>query len=292
MKSFLSLTRLLSVFLFLLSIIVCEGNTMNLEKIKFSTIESVSEKEWQELSKKKIFFGHQSVGNNIIKGISTLKKEHPVVTLNLQEGRDSNMFSNGVFAHDKIGSNHDPISKVDDFYAVIKGNGSPHIDIVFFKFCFVDIDSASDVNAIFNYYHKKMTQLKEIFPETLFIHFTVPLLRAEKNLSISSLKKILKKSLGKKSNHILDNEHNIARNKFKSLLLSEYEGKEPVFDLAKVESTYSNGELSTFSSGGATYYSLVPEYTKDGGHLNEIGQKVVAEKLLIFLANLSAPSTD
>ena len=63
-------------------------------------------------------------------------------------------------------------------------------------------------------------------------------------------------------------------------------GKEPLFDLAMVESTYEDGSRYTFSANGHTYYALVPEYTKDGGHLNELGQKVAAEQLLIFLAGL------
>ena len=42
----------------------------------------------------------------------------------------------------------------------------------------------------------------------------------------------------------------------------------------------------TFEKDGRTYYALAPLYTNDGGHLNETGRKVVAEKLLYFLASL------
>jgi hypothetical protein len=31
---------------------------------------------------------------------------------------------------------------------------------------------------------------------------------------------------------------------------------------------------------------MVPEYTTDGGHLNEIGRKKIAEQFLILLAKL------
>ena len=34
------------------------------------------------------------------------------------------------------------------------------------------------------------------------------------------------------------------------------------------------------------YYSLVPEYTNDGAHLNELGRKIVAEGLLNLLASI------
>jgi lysophospholipase L1-like esterase len=35
---------------------------------------------------------------------------------------------------------------------------------------------------------------------------------------------------------------------------------------------------------GKTYYHLVPDYTNDGGHLNETGRKLVAEQLLLTIA--------
>ena len=38
---------------------------------------------------------------------------------------------------------------------------------------------------------------------------------------------------------------------------------------------------------GKTFYAMAPEYTYDGGHLNELGRKKVAEQLLILLANLN-----
>lgn len=59
-----------------------------------------------------------------------------------------------------------------------------------------------------------------------------------------------------------------------------------IFDLAKIESTYSDGSRETFTAQGQTYYSLIPDYTDDGGHLNEAGRKKVSEQLLLFLSNL------
>jgi lysophospholipase L1-like esterase len=81
-------------------------------------------------------------------------------------------------------------------------------------------------------------------------------------------------------------EGNIKRNQFNTMLKAEYEGKEPIFDLAGIESTYPDGKNETFEKDGRTYYALAPLYTNDGGHLNKTGRKVVAEKLLYFLASL------
>ena len=60
-----------------------------------------------------------------------------------------------------------------------------------------------------------------------------------------------------------------------------------LFDLATIESTRPDGTRSGFEKDGKTYYSLVPEYTYVSGHLNEAGRRVVAKRLLLFLANLN-----
>jgi lysophospholipase L1-like esterase len=57
--------------------------------------------------------------------------------------------------------------------------------------------------------------------------------------------------------------------------------------MAAVESTYPDGRPCTFRVAGRTYESLVPEYTTDGGHLNERGRRAVAAQLLVFLAGLT-----
>lgn len=125
-----------------------------------------------------------------------------------------------------------------------------------------------------------MSKLKIKYQDTTFIHVTVPL-----GTTKTSWKTWIKKLMRKKE--IWEYDHNVARNKFNDLLKKEYKGKEPVFDLAKIESTYPDGRAETFTREEKIYYSLVPGYTHDGAHLNEIGRKKVAEQLLILLANLN-----
>ena len=91
--------------------------------------------------------------------------------------------------------------------------------------------------------------------------------------------------MGKKD--IWEYDANIRKNEFNDLLRKEYSGKEPIFDLAYVESTFPDGRRSTFTKAGETYYSMAPEYTYDDGHLNETGRKRAAEQLLVLLANLN-----
>ncbi len=46
-------------------------------KTTLPSIKGVPAETWQKLSQKKIYFGHQSVGNNIIDGIKDIMKENP-----------------------------------------------------------------------------------------------------------------------------------------------------------------------------------------------------------------------
>ena len=86
---------------------------------------------------------------------------------------------------------------------------------------------------------------------------------------------------------VFDYQDNISRNQFNEMLRKEYEGKEPFFDLANIESTFPHGKRASFAKNGSIYYSMVPEYTDDGGHLNKVGRRRITGQLLVFLANLS-----
>jgi len=101
----------------------------------------------------------------------------------------------------------------------------------------------------------------------------------------ASPKSFIKRLLGR-DDGFFDNKHNVARNEFNELIRKEYMGKDAVFDIAGIESTYTDAARETFSQNGKTYYSLVPDYTNDGGHLNELGRKRLAEGLLRLLAGL------
>ncbi len=57
-----------------------------------------------------------------------------------------------------------------------------------------------------------------------------------------------------------------------------------IFDLSKVESTYLDGSRESFEKDDGTYYALSPDYTYDGGHLNELGRKLAAKELIRVLA--------
>lgn len=258
--------------------IACEGGKMSEKNISLNPISNIPESTWKKLSEKTIYFGHQSVGLNIIDGLKDIMKENPRIKLKLVETNDPNMFTNPLFAHSGVGKNGNPDSKVDAFGEFIENGIGNRANFAFLKFCFVDITADTDVHKVFAHYKDSMKHLKDKYLETTFIHVTVPLTSIQ-----TGPKAWVKKIIGRPIDGYADN---IKRNQFNELLRKEYEGKEPIFDLARIESFSLNGKPASFVSDGKTYYAMNPEFTHDGGHLNENSRKIVAQHLLILLANL------
>jgi len=239
----------------------------------------VTEADWKRLSNKRIYFGHQSVGFNILDGIEDLIKENPQIKLNIVETSDLEKIPQGVFAHSRVGRNVDPNSKIYDFARFINQASANQVDYAGVKFCYVDMKADTDVQKLFSEYSTAMAKLKEAHPKMTIIHFTMPL-----TVNRESWKTKIKKIFGKTD--IWEYRTNANRNRFNQLMLAAYQGKEPVFDIAEIESTKPDGSRQVFEQNGVTYYSLAPEYTYDNGHLNEIGRKKVAEQLLLLFLNL------
>jgi hypothetical protein len=257
----------------------CTGGTkMDQANNILPSIKDIPSEAWQKLSQKKIYFGHQSVGFNIINGIKDVMKENHQIKLNIMETRKSEDLNSPIFAHTGIGKNEDPRSKTDDFVNIMDQGFGNKVQIAFSKFCFVDIVPGTDVNGLFNDYKSKFATLKNKYPNVVFVHWTVPITTLQ-----TGPKAFIKKIIGRPLSGYDDN---IKREQFNAMLRKEYSGKEPVFDLAAIESTKPDGSRLSFIKNGLTGYALVPEYTDDGDHLNEKGRKFVAEQLLIFLSKL------
>lgn len=243
--------------------------------------EKVSLDQWNSLNSKKIFFGHHSVGTNIIKGIKKLNKNSPYIDLNILKTTDPiSINESGILAHGKVGENFDPISKIESFRSIMESGVGNKVDIAFMKFCFVDIGTQTDLIKIFDNYRNTMAQLKKEFPAITFVHVTVPLVLEPEGIKANA-KKIIKKMLVK--NNLYENT---AKAHYNQLIRNEYSGKEPIFDLAEFESTYPDRSRLTYTVDDMEYEALIPEYAADVGHLNKQGQEVVAKALLAFLASL------
>jgi hypothetical protein len=92
------------------------------------------------------------------------------------------------------------------------------------------------------------------------------------------LKSVLRKITGR--------DANVRRNQFNQLLKETYAGKDLIFDLAQIESTRPDGSQSYFLRGTQRIYTLAPDLTNDGGHLNEFGRRAAVRELLSLLSNV------
>jgi len=277
------LLAVISGFLLILS---CNnGDPLEERKAYMKILEGISDQQWERVSEQKIYFGHQSVGFNIMDGIKDIRSEHEKIDLNIKETDNPHDFSSPVFAHSANGVNMDRQSKIDGFQKKVNEGLGNHLDIAFFKFCYVDITVHTDIDELFQNYKAVIDELEKKYTDVKFMHICAPLTGYPSSLNgfFDRIKQRIKPILGKKNTIYADN---IRRHEFNNLLKQQYP-QEHIFDLAKVESTKQSGQRESFKRNGQEYYLLTREYTHDGGHLNELGKKVVAQKMLLWLAELN-----
>ncbi len=220
----------------------------------------------ETLSKARIFFGHQSVGNNILEGLETISDKLNV-DMRITDYESYQPDDKGCLLHTRVGKNREPVSKCLDFGRIIDQELKGEIDYALLKFCYVDFNKDSNVDKIFDDYKQTMDNLIANHPDITFVHTTVPLKQVSGGWKIW-----IKEMLGKPNLSKLDN---VKRNEFNNLLKATY-GNERLIDIAKSESTYPDGNREVFKVDGKEYNSLIDVYSSDGGHLNDMGKIQVA----------------
>jgi hypothetical protein len=228
------------------------------------------------LTQRRVFFGHQSVGFNILDGVRDLAHQAGVEGLRIAEITDANEFAPGTLAHAAVGRNEEPLSKIEAFRQYLESGVGASTDVALLKFCYIDVNASTDVNAIFHAYRDTMVDLKRAFPHLQIVHSTMPLRTVQ-----TGPKAVVKSLLGRPAGGYVENR---LRNQYNDLVRAEYGGKEPVFDLAAIESTMPDGSRVMFDFGGRDYFALNPAYTYDNGHLNEAGRLMVARAFVAALA--------
>jgi hypothetical protein len=241
-----------------------------------SRLDEISGNYWDALSQKRIFFGHKSVGVNIIEGLKEVMARKSGIHLDIRETIDPADFSGPVLAHSPIGRNKVPLSKIEAFRVIMESGVGRAVDIAFFKFCFVDFDHETDVESVFKSYVGLVDGLEKRFPRLKIVTFTVPLM--SKPVGIRTR---LKKLLGRLPWY---EEDNVKRNLYNDMLRARFKGS--LFDLAAIESRIDDTKKATFRDNGKEYELLNLAYTDDGGHLNSMGRQVVAIELLRTLSGI------
>jgi hypothetical protein len=235
---------------------------------------------WQALASRRTWFGHQSVGGNIAQGVADLAADGVAPIAAPVQVRPTDTALAPGFSHGENGTNTDPQSKLDAFSRFVDGTLRGEVDVAFFKLCYVDITPTTDVAALAGAYQQMMRDLAARHPNVQFVHVTCPI-----TVVTPPWKARLKRVLGRPEPGFAANA---ARERYNRLIREAYDGREPVFDLAVVESTRPDGSRETFRHAGETWPALVAAYSHDGRHLNRDGRRWAAANLLSLLASLAS----
>ncbi|NLH77914.1 MAG: SGNH/GDSL hydrolase family protein [Acidobacteria bacterium] len=273
-----ALVGLLASTLLSLSFSSCkEAPTMDPLRVSLERLRAVPQDRWEALAGRKIYFGHQSVGQNILDGLRALEADTPGIRLEVREMSDARDFDRPVFAHSAIGRNGDPHGKIEHFRSVLESGVGERADVAFFKFCYADFDASTDVEGLLAHYDRALADLRSMYPRLTILAVTVPLTNARPGLK-SRVKSLLGRDGGLKA-------ANPARNAVNAHIRKTYGAD--IWDLAAAESSAAGGGTVRARYEGRTIDLLNPAYTSDGGHLNEAGSRIVASDLLVRLAGLA-----
>jgi hypothetical protein len=228
-----------------------------------------------DASRAKVFFGHQSVGMNLLDGVSAVYAAHGLAAPVIAQDRAPAGGDGGFIDHAFIGENEKPQLKIADFDAKMRAGTGGQVDVALMKFCYVDVTDGTDADALFARYASTIAALERDFPRVAFVHVTVPLTTQQARLS--QLKSRLT------GNTRFGPAENAARERINALIRQEYAGAH-LFDLAEVESTAPDGSRVAGASRGHPYYHLYPGYASDSGHLNRAGSRIAATAWLRAVA--------
>lgn len=241
-------------------------------------VQPPTKSDFERIGQARVFFSHHSVGGNLLDGMAQLSAANggsfKRVPLDEAKGVEGPAWVEGVG-----GRNGDPQAKIDFFAETIRSR--PHLrpKLAFMKFCYVDFNPATNVDELFTHYQKTLEALKAEHPAITFAHVTAPLMARP-----ADLKSRVQRLVGRP---VWEDDANVKREQFNQRLLRTF-SSDPIFDLARAESTREDGTRTTFAAAGAEIPSLDPAYTEDGGHLNERGRRVIGGQMITFTASALA----
>jgi len=233
------------------------------------------------------FFAHQSVGADILAGVEQLARDGTYVArvLDLAQARaeiEPDLTHSLLIIHERIGANREPLTKIAGFRAVLDAKTVPEIDVALLKFCYVDIATQTEAEALWRHYETAIEELSTVHPGVHLVHCTVPLRSLPEGPYAW-----LRRALGHRHPAIAANR---ARDWFNRQLRERFGIGHRLFDLAALESRRTDGKPAELIDAGTRVPSLAREWTYDGGHLNDRGRTMAAAAFLEFLQTLQESS--
>jgi hypothetical protein len=230
----------------------------------------VSAEALAQFAGKRVFFGHQSVGLNVISGLAPLYAAHGLPPLAVTEIGDPGAELAAGMNHAAVGRNREPDSKIADFEARIRGGLHRSAQVMMLKLCYVDVVAPAAAAGVFQRYQAMVSGLRRDYPDCVVLASTVPL---------TTDGGIAQWVVSRLARGAYDAAANLAREQFNALVREQNPGG-LVFDIAAVESTAPDG--TRCRSGSA--YCLAREYAADSGHLNAEGSARAAAELVPVIA--------
>jgi len=216
-----------------------------------AAFDALSAEAKDALARRRLFWGHQSVGDNLIDGAGSLGYGWNGVW----GGSD---YDGTTWGHGYVEDNGDPWRKIRSFGSFVRDAGiGARVDAAGFKFCWIDFEPDTDVEALLDAYDAALADLAGDYPALRFLHVTTPLTSD-------------------------DAARNAVRWRYGRSLIDAHAGTGVVLDLAAIESTDSNGQACTL--GGVR--RLCDEWRDDEGHLNAAGRSHAAKAFLYAYSRL------
>jgi hypothetical protein len=245
---------------------------------QYAVASDITADDLGQVSRTKVFFGHQSVGMNVLDGVPGVFSAFGLAAPMIEQDGARPGEQGGFIRHAFIGENEQPVRKIQDFDAKMRSGIGPRVDVALMKLCYVDVTSDTDVEALFATYREIIAALARDFPKVTLVHVTVPLTTEQGQLSKLKARLTGSRRYGP--------AENASRERLNAMIRREYSGGH-LFDLAAAESTAPDGSRAAGTYQGQQYYQLYEGYASDYGHLNREGGRVAATEWLKAIAQAS-----
>jgi len=231
--------------------------------------ETIAAAQLDQAARQRVFFGHMSVGNNIISGFEKVYADKGVALPPVIEVAPGDQVmapqAGGAVVHSLLHDNGFPLRKLATYDAALRAGVAEQVEVSLLKFCYLDVTRDTDVEALFASYKATMDALQRDYPQVRFLHATVPLTTPPSGIK-ANLKALLRG---------VDNPN---RERYNELMRATY-GPGELLDIAAVEGAAPDGTRQPW---------LHPGYSNDGSHLNGTGSALVAVELIRLLAGPAA----
>ncbi len=184
-------TRLWAVCLSCVALISCSEQSEDRER--GMTMDDRLKQDLETVGNMRVYFGHQSVGRNILQGLKDISTDARSSAIKWVSAVEARTISGPLFIESNIGENGKPSTKCDAFRDAMDHDiGGDSLDVAFMKFCYVDIGAETNVEEMFGYYKRTVSDIQREHPEVTVMHMTIPLVTRS-----AGWKRLVKKIIGR-----------------------------------------------------------------------------------------------